>query len=66
MIAVVNALRGRLPIEVSGRGIRYADAPTTQALVERADRGLDEIRVEIAQQHEDLTEVQEAVLTAKE
>lgn len=48
LVVVAQAARGRLPIEISGRGVRYAEAQPVedkQATVERASRRHDaEIR----------------------
>jgi hypothetical protein len=45
LVVSAQALRGRLPIEISGRGLRYADGSQTQdsiASTEEALRRLDE------------------------
>jgi hypothetical protein len=50
-----EAWRGRLPVEVSGRGVKYAEAATGQAMVEqtesalrRHDTDIEALRREIA------------------
>lgn len=41
LVVVVQALRGHLPTEISGRGVRYADATATKARTEEAVRRHD-------------------------
>jgi hypothetical protein len=38
VVIVFQALRGRLPTEISGRGVRYADAETAGAAQANAER----------------------------
>lgn len=42
-----EAWKGRLPVEVSGRGVKYADATTGQAVVDRTEVALSRHDAEI-------------------
>jgi hypothetical protein len=55
LIVVARSLTGELPIEISGRGLRYADAATAQrglldseGAFERMDRELEQLREAMA------------------
>lgn len=48
IVVCAQALEGRLPIEISGRGLRYADAESAQAISEATERSLRGMRDEIA------------------
>jgi hypothetical protein len=37
LVIVAQALRGRLPVEISGRGVRYAPASTVEATKDEAE-----------------------------
>lgn len=63
LVVVAQAIKGRLPIEVSGRGIRYADGPATLTLADRADSGIDDLLVEVGKQRDELNELQLLVAT---
>jgi hypothetical protein len=39
-VVLTEAWRGRLPVEVSGRGVKYAEAATGQAMVEQVESAL--------------------------
>jgi len=40
VVVAIEAWKGRLPVEISGRGIKYADATTGQAVVDRTEAAL--------------------------
>lgn len=65
LIVVAQALKGRLPSEISGRGVRYADGPATRAFTDRADTGLIDLQVEMTSLRRDLAEIQEFVVDLK-
>jgi hypothetical protein len=44
---VARALRGELPTEISGRGVRYAEADDTGLTVARLSRAVDDVLAEI-------------------
>jgi hypothetical protein len=48
LVVVAQAFRGRLPIEVSGRGVRYADAPATENMARTTDRTIARLEAELA------------------
>ena len=55
-LVAVEAWRGRLPIEISGRGVRYAEAAAGQEMADRArvalgrhDEDIAALRREIAE-----------------
>ncbi len=62
LVVVAQAIEGRLPTEISGRGIRYADGQATQARADQADVGLGDLRVEMAAVRQELAELQVLVL----
>lgn len=54
LVVVVQALRGRLPVEISGRGVRYAPASTVEATkdetedaVQHLTSAIDRLRCEL-------------------
>lgn len=47
VVVVARALVGELPIEISGRGVRYADAATAQAGLAGSERAFDRVDEEI-------------------
>lgn len=55
LVVITRALTGELPIEISGRGLRYADVATAQrglldseGAFERVDRELEQLREAMA------------------
>jgi len=55
LVVIARALTGELPIEISGRGLRYADVATAQrglldseGAFERVDRELEQLREAMA------------------
>jgi hypothetical protein len=55
LVVIARALTGELPIEISGRGLRYADVATAQrglleseGAFERMDRELEQLRKAMA------------------
>jgi hypothetical protein len=47
LVVIARALTGELPIEISGRGLRYADAATAQAGLGESERAFDRVDEEI-------------------
>lgn len=47
VIVVVRALAGDLPTEISGQGLKYADAATAGRAAARTEAALDSLRSEI-------------------
>ena len=43
LVVIAQASRGRLPIEISGRGVRYADGNETQDSLASAQRALSDL-----------------------
>jgi hypothetical protein len=66
LVVVGQAVGGRLPTEISGRGIRYAHGQATQARADEADVGLADLRVEMAAVRQELAELQKLVLNRAE
>jgi hypothetical protein len=48
VVVVARALAGELPIEISGRGVRYADAATAQSGWDDSERAFERVDEEIA------------------
>jgi hypothetical protein len=48
LVVSAQALRGRLPIEVSGRGVRYADAVSAQGVAADTEAALSVLRDDVA------------------
>lgn len=48
LVVAVRALAGELPVEVSGRGLRYADAPTTEEMVRTMGSAIARMEAELA------------------
>lgn len=48
LVVGAQALQGRLPTEISGRGVRYADAQSTQATAVETEGSVRAMRDEIA------------------
>lgn len=51
VVVVAQALKGRLPTEISGRGVRYADADASAATKKSAEEGVRRLDMEIQQLH---------------
>ena len=45
---VAQAFKGRLPTEISGRGVRYADADAAQAAAADTEAALNVVRRDVA------------------
>jgi hypothetical protein len=56
-----QALAGRLPVEVSGRGVRYADAPTTENMARAMDTAIARIEAEMADYRQEQNELRHMV-----
>lgn len=52
-----NAWRGRLPVEISGRGLRYADAGAVQSSVDGIRSALGNHDREIVEMRRDIAEL---------
>ena len=68
LVVVVRALRGELPVEVSGRGVRYADAEISQVGLSDSERALSDLDREVrtlAQAVVDLGEQQDTSRTRR-
>lgn len=50
LVALAESWHGRLPLEVSGRGIRYAEAAATRAGTDHANTALAEVQLELGRQ----------------
>ena len=48
LVVMAQAFKGRLPIEVSGRGVRYADAESAQGAVADTEAALSVLRDDVA------------------
>lgn len=48
LIVVAQAFKGRLPTEISGRGVRYADADAAQAAAADTEAALNVVRRDVA------------------
>ena len=48
LVVLAEAWRGHLPLEVSGRGVRFAVASVSERIVRRADVALERLEAEMA------------------
>lgn len=48
LVVVAQAFRGRLPTEISGRGVRYADAEAAGDAAAESERAFDELNKRVA------------------
>lgn len=58
LVVSAQALRGRLPIEISGRGLRYADAERAQHGVAATERALARVDAEMDAIHARIGELE--------
>lgn len=58
LVICAQAIDGRLPTEISGRGVRYADAAAAQTTTAETERALRGMREEITQLRDVLTDLQ--------
>jgi hypothetical protein len=63
LMILAESCRGRLPLEISGRGVRYADVPTSQANVQEARDQIERLKHEIAVQRGEIADLQECIYT---
>lgn len=61
LVVIARSLAGELPIEISGRGVRYANAATAQAGLVDSERAFERIDEDIATLHDTI-----AALAAKQ
>jgi steroid 5-alpha reductase family enzyme len=61
LVVLAEAWRGRLPLEISGRGVRYADAPTSQDMARELGRALERVEEELETHRSAITELQRSV-----
>lgn len=61
LVVCGQALRGRLPIEISGRGVRYADAESAQGSVSETKETLRGMRQEMATVRADVVRLETLV-----
>jgi hypothetical protein len=59
-VVLLRAWQGLLPSEISGRGVKYADADKTQAAVNESAEALDELRSQLGTLRRELLELQAA------
>ena len=60
VVVVVRSLAGDLPVELSGRGLRYADAATAQKGVLDADEAFERVGKELDELREAITGIEAA------
>jgi hypothetical protein len=65
LVILAESSRGRLPREISNRGVRYADVPTSQASTHEARSLLRRFEKELAGQRDDIADLQYCINTAK-
>lgn len=58
VVVVVEAWRGRLPLEISGRGVRYAELPAAEARAQVVDSTLERLEAESEAQRIDIANMQ--------
>lgn len=63
LMILAESCRGRLPREISGRGVRYADVPTSQAGVQEVRALIGRLNHEIAVQRGEIADLQECIYT---
>jgi polyhydroxyalkanoate synthesis regulator phasin len=59
-VVLARAWEGRLPSEISGRGVKYADAGKTQSAVDESAEALAELRRQVAAIQREVIELQAA------
>lgn len=64
LVVIARALNGELPIEISGRGLRYADAATAQAGLGDSERAFDRVDEEIRVLQEAIVALEAGKVTA--
>lgn len=57
-VVVIEAWRGRLPLEISGRGVRYADVPAAEAMARATDGAVEQLWTELDAQRIDIANMQ--------
>ena len=63
LMILAESCRGRLPLEISGRGVRYADVPTSQAGVQEVRKLIRRLDHELAVQRDDIADLQYCINT---
>lgn len=63
VVVLVEAWRGHLPLEVSGRGVRYAEASTTERIARDADAAIGRLEVELAWYRQEVDDLRRVVKT---
>lgn len=63
LVMLAESCRGRLPLEISGRGVRYADVPTSQANVQEARDQIERLKDEITVQRDEMAYLQQCIYT---
>jgi hypothetical protein len=59
LVILAESWTGRLPLEISGRGVRYAEATTTHASVDAASTALADVETQLARHARSIADLQE-------
>lgn len=59
LVILAESCRGQLPLEISGRGVRYADAAATHTSVDAAGEALADLQAQVNRQARLTAELQE-------
>jgi hypothetical protein len=59
-VVVIRALRNQIPVEISGRGVRYAEAENVQATTASGERALRRIDGEMSWLRDTVLELRDA------
>jgi hypothetical protein len=59
LVVLAESCRGQLPLEISGRGVRYAEAAATHASADVASTALADIQAQLEEQDRSIADLQE-------
>jgi hypothetical protein len=59
LVILAESWSGRLPLEISGRGVRYAEATATHASADVASTALEDIQAQLEEQDRSIADLQE-------
>ena len=58
LVILAESCRGQLPLEISGRGVRYAEAAATHMSVDAASEALTDIQAQLDRQADLIEDLQ--------
>lgn len=60
LVILAESCRGQLPLEISGRGVRYAEVAATHTSVNVASDALMDLQAQVDRQARSIAELQES------